>query len=200
MRPKHKKNGFGFTIVELLIVIVIIGILAAITIVSYNGIQDRARDVIIRDAARKLSDAFALWSADNPGVDPRSGGTSSVGPATATGCHSSSAGNNQDWVASSYPGYGCTWGDILVASKYLPANFFSSLPPNTQNIWSNSTLLNFTTYWCGSDFYLLYPLKKPTAADVASMSMFRSGGACNWHNWLYTDAGMRAAIKLNVSF
>lgn len=33
----------GFTIVELLIVIVVIGILAAITIVAYNGIQDRAR-------------------------------------------------------------------------------------------------------------------------------------------------------------
>ena len=33
----------GFTIVELLIVIVIIGILAAITIVAYNGIQQRAQ-------------------------------------------------------------------------------------------------------------------------------------------------------------
>lgn len=33
----------GFTIVELLIVIVVIGILAAITIVAYNGIQQRAR-------------------------------------------------------------------------------------------------------------------------------------------------------------
>src|SRR5665647_459056 len=32
----------GFTIVELLIVIVVIGILAAITIVAYNGIQGRA--------------------------------------------------------------------------------------------------------------------------------------------------------------
>ena len=32
----------GFTIVELLIVIVVIGILAAITVVAYNGIQERA--------------------------------------------------------------------------------------------------------------------------------------------------------------
>lgn len=37
----------GFTIVELLIVIVVIGILAAITIVSYSGIQSRAQKTIL---------------------------------------------------------------------------------------------------------------------------------------------------------
>ena len=41
MWTKHKQQH-GFTIVELLIVIVVIGILAAITIVAYNGIQNRA--------------------------------------------------------------------------------------------------------------------------------------------------------------
>jgi prepilin-type N-terminal cleavage/methylation domain-containing protein len=38
------KQQIGFTIVELLIVIVVVAILAAITIVAYNGIQSRARD------------------------------------------------------------------------------------------------------------------------------------------------------------
>ena len=38
----------GFTIVELLIVIVVIAILAAITVVAFNGIQDRARNSSIQ--------------------------------------------------------------------------------------------------------------------------------------------------------
>ncbi|MGO2030128.1 MAG: type IV pilin protein [Glutamicibacter ardleyensis] len=43
--PKHTTTNKrrGFTIVELLIVIVVIGILAAITIVAYNGVQERSR-------------------------------------------------------------------------------------------------------------------------------------------------------------
>lgn len=39
-----KKKQKGFTIVELLIVIVIIGILATIVIVTFTGIQKKARD------------------------------------------------------------------------------------------------------------------------------------------------------------
>lgn len=42
-----RKTKSGFTIVELLIVIVVIGILAAISIVAYNGIQQRARNTQI---------------------------------------------------------------------------------------------------------------------------------------------------------
>ena len=39
-----KRNQSGFTIVELLIVIVVIGILAALVVTTYGGIQAKARD------------------------------------------------------------------------------------------------------------------------------------------------------------
>jgi len=60
MWAENKRRGF--TIVELLIVIVVIATLAAITIVAYSGIQQRARD------ARRVSDlsnivqAVQRWS------------------------------------------------------------------------------------------------------------------------------------------
>lgn len=52
----------GFTIVELLIVIVVIGILAAITIIAYNGIQDQARRAGIKS---DLAGAANLIGIDN---------------------------------------------------------------------------------------------------------------------------------------
>ena len=47
MNSTKKQNRKGFTIIELIVVVVIIGILAAITIVSYNGIQAKARDASV---------------------------------------------------------------------------------------------------------------------------------------------------------
>lgn len=55
----------GFTIVELLIVIVVIAVLAAITIVAYNGVQTRARDNIRSDAISSIKRALEVYKVDN---------------------------------------------------------------------------------------------------------------------------------------
>lgn len=60
----------GFTIVELLIVIVVIGILAAITIVAYNGIQKRAQGSAASSALTQAVKKIALWQVDNPSTSP----------------------------------------------------------------------------------------------------------------------------------
>lgn len=52
----------GFTIVELLIVIVVIAILAAITIVAYNGIQQRAKTSAAQSAASSLAKKAELYN------------------------------------------------------------------------------------------------------------------------------------------
>jgi len=49
----------GFTIVELLIVIVVIGILAAITIVAYNGVQAKAQSTKIASDLTTLDKAIS---------------------------------------------------------------------------------------------------------------------------------------------
>jgi len=51
----------GFTIVELLIVIVVIAILAAITIVAYNGIQQRAQVSALYSGIKQVDKSLRLY-------------------------------------------------------------------------------------------------------------------------------------------
>jgi len=57
----------GFTIVELLIVIVVIAILAAISLVTYNGVQQRARDSQRKSDISAIQKVLALYYIDKEG-------------------------------------------------------------------------------------------------------------------------------------
>lgn len=55
-----KQLKSGFTIVELLIVIVVIGILAAITLVTYNGIQTRSNVTSIQTSLSQVNKIITM--------------------------------------------------------------------------------------------------------------------------------------------
>lgn len=93
LKKQYSTKQTGFTIVELLIVIVVIGILAAITIVAYNGIQTRAENTKTTQAVAQYVKAILSYSAIN-GMYPVETGYPCLGAyPPATPCGAFAGGN-----------------------------------------------------------------------------------------------------------
>lgn len=142
------KTKSGFTIVELLIVIVVIGILAAITIVAYNGIQSRSRNAQTLNAAATYKKGFSLYLVDK-GSYPSAAASRCLGQPAGGNCR----GGTWTEDASIDTALKTVMGDSLPQVVKVAGNDSSSVGlvplgfvPATQNITLDSTSVNWIIY------------------------------------------------------
>ena len=111
----HKQKQTGFTIVELLIVIVVIGILAAITIVAFNGIQARANKTAVQSDLANLAKQIQVHAATHgslPQFGSQPGSDGSPAPGTTTFPSITAKISSGSYSTSGYNLYACRSSDL----------------------------------------------------------------------------------------
>ena len=68
---KMLKKQEGFTLVELMIVVVILGILAGIGVQQYANVQQRAKEAADKANRKVLTNATNMWLILGPGLDEK---------------------------------------------------------------------------------------------------------------------------------
>lgn len=128
----------GFTIVELLVVIVVIGILATITIVAYTGITNRAIASSLQSDLANASNQLRLYNVDN-GAYP----TANQCPTPSAGniCLKSSSGNSFAYQpnTSNYQSY------ILLGGNINGTDY--STTDNSAPVQTSMGILNGSEAW-----------------------------------------------------
>ncbi|MDO8335334.1 MAG: prepilin-type N-terminal cleavage/methylation domain-containing protein [Candidatus Saccharibacteria bacterium] len=154
-------NSRGFTIVELLIVIVIIGILAALVIVAYNGITDRANNTQTESAMGAWRKAMIQYATDR-GSYPISS-NACFNETNVTGCWPTSSasttlnnalrpylGNQNPLPAASLQSLPNTWGADRVGGGFY---------------YNPSATLDGVAY----PYYLAYNLKGKVRCNISGI-------------------------------
>lgn len=152
-----KKAQAGFTIVELVVVIAVIGILAATTIAAYGTVQRDAKDTAIKTAAQQTADALKLWSTRN-NLNPNQTGASNSG----TGWVQTGAYSTQ------------TIEEFMIAQGYLNQGFSTKL--SSQNVTAQNRILMF--YACSTGRYAVYAALND-ASEEATQRAKASAAGCD---------------------
>lgn len=131
----------GFTIVELLIVIVVIAILATISVVAYNGIQERANDTIVQNDLRDISKRMDMYKAVHDGWPVNSAEIGTLGIKVSKGSYGSGMVSNNYNIL--YCRYADGQGDVaLVAASKSGKKYalYKGVMAEYTGRWSSNSL------------------------------------------------------------
>lgn len=147
----NKSGGRGFTIAELLIVVVIIGVLGAVILVTYNGITKRAYTGRSRDEMSSIAKAIQMYQASNGRypVDVARGI-----PAEVTPYINGSSDNwpNAPWPGSVYDYDTFTGSDgnevVQMSVRFCPQGGPLSACQFPSESWAAGFDVDSSAYWC----------------------------------------------------
>jgi prepilin-type N-terminal cleavage/methylation domain-containing protein len=159
----HKTHQRGFTIVELLIVIVVIGILAAVTIIAFNGAKNKAVTAAVKTSVEGSSKQIELFRAQSTQYPTAIDCTAT--PAANTICVKNDTNVNYSYSYSSSSNSFCLEGSSPIGSVIPTFNYSSkngtvqegSCPGGWTAIWagyeSTCGVANGTLYCWGNNQY-----------------------------------------------
>lgn len=159
----RRQMHYGFTIVELIIVIVIIAILAAITIVAFNGVQDRAQYSKETQDFEHIRKLVELYKADK-GYYPDSSACNNVSSNYQAGWCGWNHGNGDSFIPGIIPTY----------ARSIP-NTSTNLPANNAYLYKSSSSTGG-----GSSGTQYYELIRYNAAGLSPAEM-SSSNTNQWH-------------------
>ncbi|MFS8117632.1 MAG: type II secretion system protein [Microcoleus sp.] len=165
----------GFTIVELLIVIVVIGILAALVLNSFSGAQQKARDTKRRTDVTAIVKALQVWSINNQKPISQLGGGASNGSGIGWFEYSSLTGQSSYAPLSNK--------DVLVASKLIGTDVREPqfvLAGRDYCVWGSND---------GTRWGVFAKLEQPSLDDDATIASLSSQGG-----WTTAILGCPSAI------
>lgn len=172
----------GFTIVELLIVIVVIAILAAISVVAYNGIQQRARDSQRKSDLAAIAKALEVRAIDYDTVLRHS-----------DVCNDSGAtGGTSGWFSLTNSSYGSNSAADCLRQEANISQVFTD-PSGARNCGTGSPATCFAYLYChsGNTTYVFAHLESEPYSDS---SINGAGCSTGWD----TSYGMNYFVSASA--
>jgi prepilin-type N-terminal cleavage/methylation domain-containing protein len=179
------KNQTGFTIVELLIVIVVIGILAAITVVAYNGVQQRSNNTAIITNARNTINLIKSYKATY-GSYPSLGGYCVTTDNSCVNYNSAVVtSNNASWMTELRK-MGTPVGSVPVTSSTRYGIYFDGYAPRTYN---HEAIAGLIMYWLNGNNQSCQ-LGDVVASDPAPLPGEQNAFITSSNAWTSTGGGI----------